>query len=97
MAFIIFINDIDCCAEMIDVILKFSDDIKAGHQISADRDRQSLHTDNLVEWTDKWQMQLKISKCKVMDIGIGNPMHTNYMSGILPFMKSPLKKTLGSC
>ena len=26
LAFIIFINDIDCCAEMIDVILKFADD-----------------------------------------------------------------------
>ena len=84
MAFIIFINDIDCCAEMIDVILKFADDTKAGHQISADRDRQSLQTclDNLVEWADKWQMQFNISKCKVMHIGRGNPMHTYYMSGI---------------
>ena len=42
LAFIIFINDIDCCAEMIDVILKFADDTKAGHQISADPNRQSL-------------------------------------------------------
>ena len=84
LAFIIFINDIDCCAEMIDVILKFADDTKAGHQISADRDRQSLQTclDNLVEWADKWQMQFNISKCKVMHIGRGNPMHTYYMSGI---------------
>ena len=38
--------------------------------------------DNLVEWSDKWQMQFNISKCRVMHIGRGNPMHTYYMSGI---------------
>ena len=35
LLFVIFINDIDDCAENIDILLKFADDTKLGHNASS--------------------------------------------------------------
>ena len=58
LLFVIFINDIDECAQEISVILKFADDTKVGHKITSQEEHQQLQVclERLVEWSDKWCM-----------------------------------------
>ena len=42
LAFIIFINDLDTCTELISIMNKFADDTKLGHKVKTDRDREVL-------------------------------------------------------
>ena len=46
-----------------------------------DYDRQTIQRDldSLLEWSDKWQMPFKSSKCVVMHLGKGNQEFTYYM------------------
>ena len=64
------------------IISKFADDTKAGRVVENGDDRAKLQTeiDNLMAWTEKWQMQFNASKCSVMHFGRTNP-HFNYTMG----------------
>ena len=83
LLFLIFINNIDDCAGLIDKIRKFADDTKLGHCIKSDSDRNALQEtlNELTNWSLKWKMDFNIQKCKVMHIGNSNPKHTYYMQG----------------
>ena len=84
LAFIVFINDIDFCTTMIDIVNKFADDTKLGHKINCDFDRNNLQIclDNLCVWASKWGMQFNEKKCKVIHFGRNNPKFDYSMNGI---------------
>ena len=82
--FIIFIDDIDDCAEGIDLIMKFADDTKGLHEVANDDDRNKLQSalDQMVEWAEKWCMSFNIDKCKIMHVGNHNPRFQYFMHGV---------------
>ena len=85
--FLIFINCIDNAMDTTTAIIsKFADDTKAGRVVEDDNDRAKLQEeiDNLMEWTEKWQMQFNASKCSVMHFGKTNPQFSYTMGGYAP-------------
>ena len=49
-----------------------------------DRDKLQNEIDNLVNWTEKWQMEFNASKCKVVHFGKKNPGYSYTMGGFAP-------------
>ena len=85
--FLIFINDIDNAMDTTTAIIsKFADDTKAGRVVENDNDRDKLQQEinNLMAWTDKWQMQFNAGKCSVMHFGKSNPNFSYTMGGHAP-------------
>ena len=60
-------------------ISKFADNTKIRRIIRLDFDAIPLQVDLDIMngWTDKWQMQFDINKCRILSIGRGNP-HYRY-------------------
>ena len=83
LAFLIYINDIDCLAENISIINKFADDTKLGHVIKDVHDVRILQDclNALVEWANTWGMSFNVDKCKVMHVGLRNPCLEYKMNG----------------
>ena len=79
--FLIFINDID--SGLLSWILKFADDTKIFGPVTNPQDCQKIQCDldNLVKWSDEWQMKFNVDKCKVMHIGSRNHQHRYTMNG----------------
>jgi ribonuclease P/MRP protein subunit RPP40 len=79
--FLIFINDLDEAALLIDILRKFADDTKLGQTVGTDQDNEKLQQalDNLCDWADKWGMEFNIKKCKIMHLGHNNPGHVYTM------------------
>jgi len=67
--FLIFINDLD--SGIANWILKFADDTKIYGCLKDPKDCDTLRDDLdlLCAWSNEWQMQFNIDKCKVMHIG----------------------------
>ena len=84
--FVIFINDIDDSCSDATFLSKFADDTKAVHIIKGEADRANLQMDidNLVSWSDEWQMLFNADKCKVVHIGKNNPGFSYTMGGFAP-------------
>ena len=85
LLFIIFINDIDLCMDIVQLLLlKFADDTKAIKRIHSQLDNQDLQhvIENLHDWASKWQLYFNINKCKVVHIGRQNPRFQYTMNGI---------------
>ena len=51
-------------------VLEFVDDTKVFGRVNNDGDKQ--HLQNLVKWSEKWQILLHFGKCKCPHIGNGN-------------------------
>ena len=68
------------------IISKFAVDTKAGRVVEDEDDRAKLQEEinNLMAWTDKWQMQFNASKCSVMHLGPSNPKFSYTMGGYAP-------------
>ena len=83
LLFVIFINDIDSCSDLIAVLLKFADDTKIGNGVRTLEQRENLQNclNKLTEWATTWCMTFNIEKCKVVHVGRNNPMHTYSMYG----------------
>ena len=86
MLFIIFINDIDDAAPLLNVLSKFADDTKAVRIIANETDQELMQKDinALVDWSDTWQMTFNADKCKVVHVGKHNPVHFYTMIGHAP-------------
>ena len=85
--FIIFINDIDNAITTVNsIISKFADDTKVGRIVESEEDRAALQNDinNLMNWSDKWQMQFNASKCKILHVGGKNNRFSYTMGGFAP-------------
>ena len=81
--FDVFIDDLDYCAILIDMLIKFADDTKGLQEIASEADRDKLqHTlDRLVEWAKAWGMEFNVQKCKIMHVGNNNPGYEYKMAG----------------
>jgi hypothetical protein len=79
--FLIYINDLDNGVR--NWILKFADDTKIFGAVDSDGNRKGLQEDldNLVRWSEEWQMLFNTSKCKVMHIGKKNQQGKYSMNG----------------
>ena len=66
---LIYINDLD--DDITSKVLKFADDTK---MFKKSKGRQHLQDDlnNLIEWSEKWQMLFNFGKCKCLHTGHGN-------------------------
>ena len=96
LLFVIFINDIDECAQEISVILKFADDTKVGNKITSRVEHQQLQAclDKLVDWSDKWCMSFNTDKCKILHVGRNNPAYSYSMNGI-PLVVTEQERDIG--
>ena len=75
LLFSIYINDLHSGTSS--DISKFANDKKIGKIIRSDSDAITLqvYLDRMNEWTDRWQMQFNINKCKVLSLGRDNPQN----------------------
>ena len=83
--FLIFINSIDNAMDTTTAIIsKFADDTKAGRVVEDEDDRAKLQEEinNLMAWTDKWQMQFNASKCSVVHLGPTTPNSATRWEGM---------------
>ena len=56
-------------------ILRFAEDTKITASISSVEERNILQIalTRLMEWSEEWQMEFNVNKCKVMHYGFKNP------------------------
>ena len=75
--FLIFINDLDFSIKS-----QFADDTKLFRNITNTYDYNELQEDlnNLMKWSEEWQMLFNMDKCKVMHLGRSNDSHSYYMN-----------------
>ena len=86
LLFIVFINDIDKALNPDTSIFKFADDTKVFRVVNTDEERAELQRDidNLLAWSDKWQMLFNADKCKIMHFGKNNQRFSYTMGGYAP-------------
>ena len=79
--FLIFINDLD--SGIVNWILKFADDTKIYSCLRDAKDCDMLQDDLdlLYAWSNEWQMQFNVDRCKVMHIDKKNPFYSYKMNG----------------
>lgn len=73
--FIIYINDLPDVIQNLSKI--FADDTKMYSKINNRTDSTKLQDDldNLIIWSEKWQMAFNVDKCKVIHYGQNNPQN----------------------
>jgi len=83
LLFLIYINDLDVAAPLVQVLSKFADDTKLGHPVSNTADQQIFQQqlDSVFKWSQDWSMQFNVEKCKVMHIGSRNQNFDYFMDG----------------
>ena len=81
--FLIFINDLDLVAPMVDIIRKFTDDTKLGNTVDTQRGMEELQEalDRMTAWAETWGMEFNVKKCKVMHLGHNNKKQVYVMNG----------------
>ena len=91
---LVYINDLE--EGITGKILKFADDTKLFRKVKEIGDKQKLQDDidNLVKWSEKWQMLFKFGKCKCLHTGSGNT-GMNYEMGGTILSKTVKEKYLG--
>ena len=69
--FIVFIDDLDDNAELIDLLIKFANDTKGMKIIRGllDRDILQQAPTRLAQWAKEWGMMFNVEKCKIMHVG----------------------------
>ena len=67
-----------------------------GNRICSDQDSEDLQKciDNMLVWSNDWDMNFNVKKCKVMHIGLRNPGHSYSMNG-LPLETVTSEKDIG--
>ena len=75
--FLIFINDLDTA--VLNWVLKFVDDTKLFGKVQGESDSRG----RLFDWSEEWQMEFNVDKCKVMHIGRTNKNFEYYMGCLL--------------
>ena len=70
-----FINDIDGSVDVMNSIMStFADDTKRGKRVEDEADQKIFQEglDNLIKWSQDWQMEFNVDKCHIMHIGSKN-------------------------
>ena len=98
--FVIFINDMPQAAES--NCQMYADDTKLFRIIQSQADTNILQKDlnNLVDWSDKWQLRFNADKCKILHLGRTNPqshykMRLNNSKEEVTLESSKMEKDLG--
>ena len=91
---VLFINDLPQVVEY--QVALFADDTKVFREIQSDEDRQKLqqYIDELLIWSNKWQLPFNESKCKVMHYGNTN-RKSDYKIGGVNIVEVSEEKDLG--
>ena len=78
-------------------MLKFADDTTVICPIEKEENGATLQADldKLLDWSNKWQMQFNLEKCKVMHFGYNNPC-LEYTMGEAKLTVSKSEKDLGA-
>ena len=95
--FTIFINDIDSAVDNFPSVLsKFTDDTKWGKTVENKQDQKDFQEglDNMMEWSNNWQMEFNVDKCHNMHIGSGN-REFKYSMGNQELQLSEFEKDIG--
>jgi len=73
--FIIFINDLPDAVQNFCAL--FADDTRVYGPVGNEENRMSHQEDlnNLLKWSNEWQLKFNATKCKVMHYGRGNRHH----------------------
>jgi hypothetical protein len=84
LLFILYINDMDQLALIIDLLRKFADDTKCAKVVEKQEDADLLQQclDDLLEWSQTWSMEFNIAKCKVMHFGHNNKKFNYNINGV---------------
>ena len=92
--FVIFIDDLPDVVKS--TVKIFADDTKLSREVryvdGSEKLQQDL--DNLVLWSQQWQLDFNESKCKVIHMGTSNTRHQYTMSAT-PLESTPDEKYLG--
>ena len=93
--FLVFINDLD--SNIFSKILKFADDAKIVQAVHNVEGRDKLREDlsSLFKWSEEWQMNFNLDKCKIMHIGNKNKLFDEYAIGGHMLEKVEEEKDLG--
>ena len=79
----IYINDLDNGVKS--RLSKFGDDTKLGGEVDSrggcDQIQESI--DTCMDWAKDWQMEFKLSKCKVLGMGKNNENRDCRMFGVI--------------
>ena len=79
-----FINTFDIpITTLCDILSKFVDDTKVGKVANSDDEYTSMQgiIDSVMKWSNDWQMQFNVSKCKIIHFGNSNPNRQYIMGG----------------
>jgi len=79
--FVIFVNDLPNAVTSITKI--FVDDFKLFRTIRGPEDREKLQNclNQLVKWSERWQLGFSENKCKVYNLGNSNQKYSYQMNG----------------
>jgi len=94
LLFIIFVNNIE--SGLSSKVLKFADDLKVFRAITGQDEHISLQKDldELVKWSEEWQMKFNFDKCKIMHVGKQH-MKAPYLMGGQVLSVTQQEKDLG--
>ena len=91
LLFLIFINDLPrkCSPQDESLIKLLADDTKTYQEVDVDRSQHAANqqalqnrVDLIAQWAQEWQMEINLSKSKVMHLGQDNPGLTYSINGM---------------
>ena len=84
LLFILYINDIDEAAIVLEILKKFADDTKGAKMVQTEEDAKVLQDclDRLIKWGEEWSMEFNVKKCKIMHFGRSNIKFKYTMNGV---------------
>jgi len=93
--FLDFINELD--SNILSRVLKFADDAKIVQEVQNVEGRNKLTEDlsRLFNWSEVWQMNCNLDKCKIMHIGNKNNLFDEYPIGGHTLERVEEEKDLG--
>ena len=84
LCFLLYVNDLPEVIKANEIIM-FADDAKIFGKVCTMQQRDSFQADldNVLAWTELWQMPLNIEKCAVMHLGNKNPSHQFTLGNVM--------------
>ena len=96
LLFLLFVNDLEQLFDTKITVKLFADDVKMYIIVNDISDSVTLQKglDNLVNWSEKWQLKISVPKCQTLHLGRGN-MGISYNIGNVDLPNVCVVKDLG--